>query len=191
MGGRRAPDAVGLPPRRRGLLTDPAAKRAARKAAKESSAAFGRLHERVKVLGAAHPGIDFVFLSLSMTDKKPAADWGACTGAALRLAAVLTSQATLTWVAPTGGPSFVTDKPFAGQFLELVKQIMDQHERGMPVTAFASLDNENARPRRRQLLSSQRVARADDSGGTEACEDDAAAGCGPAVPDGGPLAPQP
>jgi hypothetical protein len=67
----------------------------------------------------------------------------------------------------SGGPRFVTDTVFAAQFIKLTEQIFDQQERGLPVTAFASLESENALPRRRQKLASSRRALADATNGAE------------------------
>lgn len=89
MGGTRTLDASGRPLRRRGHFATDADRAAARKETKKSSEVVKKFHVRADKVGAAHPGVDFLLFTRSVTDKKPTATWGACSGAASKLATVL------------------------------------------------------------------------------------------------------
>jgi hypothetical protein len=89
MGRERTRDPTAPKPRRRGHFATEADRAAARKESKTSSEVVKKLHIRAHKVGAAHPGVDFVVFTRSVTDKKPAATWGACAGAASKLATVL------------------------------------------------------------------------------------------------------
>jgi hypothetical protein len=100
MAGKRTLDAAGKPLRRRGRFSTPADRAAARKESKTSSDVVDKLHKRAVKVGAAHPAVDFLVFSRSVTDKKPRASWGACAGAASTLATVLRPLAlrTVRWI---------------------------------------------------------------------------------------------
>ena len=93
MGGTRTFDAFGRPLRRRGHFVTEADRAAVRKETKKSSEVVNKFHVRADKVGAAHPGVDFLLFTRSVTDKKPTATWGACAGAATKLATVLSEAA--------------------------------------------------------------------------------------------------
>jgi hypothetical protein len=89
MGRQRKPDPAAEQLRRRGQYANAEDRQAAVKTSKYASAMVGRLHDRVKTVSAARPGLDVLLFTRSIVDKTPKGTFGARAHAALKLAAVL------------------------------------------------------------------------------------------------------